>query len=438
MNDTIKKQGLFIFSLIGIVIVSLVLVTTFAYQTLQVEYKENSKEDLNLKVGTLDVSFTSTRRINANNMPLLTDYKTADYTEFIINNEKSTEDTMYLIKLINLEYSNSLKSSDFKYTLVNVNNDNTLSIIGEGDFSELSTNEFELNTNYGKYVYIEKGQKQKIRLYLWLNETSENQNYLKKSYFKGMIELNSFFAADVTPKEFTKLKLYGTEEGFGKYSEETKQYIIDIKANPKNIYQTENINDINLNGITLTKRDNIFSLNGISNNKTSIDLPQVILENNSYDINIEILKGSINQNFKVDVYNNEKILMDTIEINNDTKKYMKTINNTSRGIYFVINSEINTNYDNYDFKININNVNTSKETISKRINLNEPLKCIDSKCDYIDFINNKIVRYIKNNQILKEPIETYINSTNLTDFVDKDILATDGIKNNTLEISYNK
>lgn len=69
MNDTIKKQGLFIFSLIGILIVSLVLVTTFAYQTLQVEYKENSKEDLNLKVGTLDVSFTSTRRINANNMP---------------------------------------------------------------------------------------------------------------------------------------------------------------------------------------------------------------------------------------------------------------------------------------------------------------------------------------------------------------------------------
>ena len=56
----------------------------------------------------------------------------------------------------------------------------------------------------------------------------------------------------------------------------------------------------------------------------------------------------------------------------------------------------------------------------------------------IDFINNKIVRYIKNNQILKEPIEKYINSTNLTDFVDKDILATDGIKNNTLEISYNK
>lgn len=438
MNDTIKKQGLFIFSLIGIVIVSLVLVTTFAYQTLQVEYKENSKEDLNLKVGTLDVSFTSTRRINTNNMPLLTDYKTADYTEFIINNEKSTEDSMYLIKLINLEYSNSLKSTDFKYTLINVNNDNTLSIIGEGDFSELSTNEFELNTNYGKYVYIEKGQKQKIRLYLWLNETSENQNYLKKSYFKGMIELNSFFSADITPKEFTKLKLYGTEEGFGKYNQETKQYIIDIKANPKNIYQTENINDINLNGITLTKRDNIFSLNGISNNKTSIDLPQVNLENKSYDINIEILRGSINQNFRIDVYNNEKILIDTIEINNDTKKYMKTINNTSRRIYFVINSEINTNYDSYYFKININNINTSKETISKRINLNEPLKCIDSKCDYIDFINNKIVRYIKNNQILKEPIEKYINSTNLNDFVDKDILATDGIENNTLEISYNK
>lgn len=438
MNDTIKKQGLFIFSLIGIVVVSLVLVTTFAYQTLQVEYKENSKEDLNLKVGTLDVSFISTRRINANNMPLLTDYKTADYTEFIINNEKSTEDTMYLIKLINLEYSDALKSSDFKYTLINVNNDNTLSIIGEGNFSELSTNEFEFNTNYGKYIYIEKGQKQKIRLYLWLNETSENQNYLKKSYFKGMIEINSFFAADITPKEFTKLRLYGTEDGFGKYNEETKQYNVDIIANPKNIYKTDDINDINLNAVTLTKKDNVFSINGTTNNKTSIELPQTILESKSYNINIEILKGSINQNFKIDIYNNEKILLDTIEINNDTKKYIKTINNTSSGIYFVINSETNTNYDNYDIKISITNTEYSRESISKRINLDEPLKCIDSKCDYIDLINNKIVRYIKNNQVLKEPSEMYINSTNLTDLVDKDILATDGIKNNTLEISYNK
>ena len=165
------------------------------------------------------------------------------------------------------------------------------------------------------------------------------------------------------------------------------------------------------------------------------EIPKEILINDN--INIEILKGSINQNFKIDIYNNEKILLDTIEINNDTKKYIKTINNTSSGIYFVINSETNTNYDNYDIKISITNTEDSKESISKRINLDEPLKCIDSKCDYIDLINNKIVRYIKNNQVLKEPSEMYINSTNLTDLVDKDILATDGTKNNTLEISYN-
>ena len=253
-----------------------------------------------------------------------------------------------------------------------------------------------------------------------------------------MIEINSFFAADITPKEFTKLRLYGTEDGFGKYNEETKQYNVDIIANPKNIYKTDDINDINLNAVTLTKKDNVFSINGTTNNKTSIELPQTILESKSYNINIEILKGSINQNFKIDIYNNEKILLDTIEINNDTKKYIKTINNTSSGIYFVINSETNTNYDNYDIKISITNTEYSRESISKRINLDEPLKCIDSKCDYIDLINNKIVRYIKNNQVLKEPSEMYINSTNLTDLVDKDILATDGIKNNTLEISYNK
>ena len=67
MKDIIKRQHIFVFALIGIVVVSLALMTTFAYQTLGVELKNGSSDEVTLKSGVLDVSFTTTRRINLSN-----------------------------------------------------------------------------------------------------------------------------------------------------------------------------------------------------------------------------------------------------------------------------------------------------------------------------------------------------------------------------------
>ena len=97
MLDTINRQKLFFISLIGIVVVSLVMITTYAYQTLQVEYKDNSKEDLTVNAGVLDVTYTKTKTIEINNMPLLPNYKTADYLEFTLDNTKSTSNVAYNI-----------------------------------------------------------------------------------------------------------------------------------------------------------------------------------------------------------------------------------------------------------------------------------------------------------------------------------------------------
>lgn len=209
MKDIIKNQKLFFISLIGIVVVSLSLISTYAYQSLQVEYK--GKEELLVKAGVLDVSFTSTRRINLKNMPLSTNYINNDYTEFIIDNTNSTNEVSYKIRLVDLDYTKSLISNDFKYTIVRVNN-NDLEVLGEGSFINLVNNEYDFNTNTGEYINIKTGEKQTIRIYLWLNETQDNQNYLENSYFKGIIEINSVFTRDLESKTYAKFNIYGNTE----------------------------------------------------------------------------------------------------------------------------------------------------------------------------------------------------------------------------------
>lgn len=209
MKDIIKNQKLFFISLIGIVVVSLSLISTYAYQSLQVEYK--GKEELLVKAGVIDVSYTSTRRINLKNMPLSTNYINNDYTEFIIDNTNSTNDVSYKIRLVDLDYTKSLISNDFKYTIVRVNN-NELEVLGEGSFINLVNSEYDFNTNTGEYINIKTGEKQTIRLYLWLNETKDNQNYLENSYFKGIVEINSVFTRDLESKTYTKFNIYGNTE----------------------------------------------------------------------------------------------------------------------------------------------------------------------------------------------------------------------------------
>lgn len=209
MRDMIKNQKLFFISLIGIVVVSLSLISTYAYQSLQIEYK--GKKELLVKAGVLDVSFTSTRRINLKNMPLSTNYINNDYTEFIIDNTNSTNDVSYKIRLVDLDYTKSLISNDFKYTIVRVNN-NELEVLGEGNFINLVNNEYDFNTNTGEYINIKTGEKQTIRIYLWLNETQDNQNYLENSYFKGIVEINSVFTRDLESKTYTKFNIYGNTE----------------------------------------------------------------------------------------------------------------------------------------------------------------------------------------------------------------------------------
>ena len=308
MNSIIKRGRIFFISLLALVVISVTLMTTFAFQTMNVSIKKGTDE-LKVKAGILDVDYTSIERINMKNVALVKSYKLGDYTEFKVGNTKSTESVVYKIKLVNLEYSESLKTSNFKYTLF-INNE----LVSEGDFSSLNSNEFTIKTDLNDYNYIEVGNTDNVRLYLWLESTDNNQNYLKNSFFKGNIEIESIFAKDSLIKFFTKFNIYG-------------------------------------------------------------DL------------------GTI------------------------------------------IEDKSDSNYGKY--LINVND---------EEIILNEPLRCVEDVCDYIDLIGKKVIRKVmidtKDNNSKKlmdsSKIEK-IDGINLLDYIDKEIIITDGVKEaDNIEIEYNK
>lgn len=196
MKETIKRQRLFFISLIGIVVVSLVMGTTFAYQTIVIDKQEGASTDVSLNIGKLNVSYTkNNENIYLTNMQLLNNYKSADYIELVINSNDSTDDVAYQITLKGLEYSPILASADFKYTLTELIDENEVHI-KTGDFSSLTSTEFTLMD--GNFKYLKKGNSQTIRLYLWLEETSEVQNDFEKATFKGQIQISSVYANETT------------------------------------------------------------------------------------------------------------------------------------------------------------------------------------------------------------------------------------------------
>ncbi|MBQ3021201.1 MAG: hypothetical protein IJD92_03150 [Bacilli bacterium] len=192
MKDTIKRQSMIIISIIGIVVVSLIMGLTYAYQSVNVTYSEGSDDDLTVKAGVLDVSFVASSRINETNLELMNDYTNAKYSEFTVTNNSSYY-VSYYISLTDMTCSSALTSPDFKYTLTKVNGSKE-DFIYTGDFSSLDcTQDYELMLDGSKYRTLSLNKSETLRLYLWLEETDEDQNILENTTFKGKIQINSTF-----------------------------------------------------------------------------------------------------------------------------------------------------------------------------------------------------------------------------------------------------
>ena len=313
MKNDKKRQILFFISLIGIIVVLLTMGTTFAYQTIIVDYKEGSDNDLSLNAAKLDIDYTAGDKIELTNMPLLKDYKTADYTEFTIDNKNSSGDIAYSIDLTNLEYSKNIVSSDFKYTLVLINGESK-NIIGSGDFSTLTGNTFKLYFNLGAYRILGKGNNETVRLYLWLKETENDQNGLESTSFKGQIQISSMFSSDVNSIKTLSIKGNSVQDNLFDPNTITEGYYYDDLGN----YTTSslgfvsdyiNVNagtDYTIKGINNYSSNSNFRINYFDSNKNWLSsmvysilsnayiLKNVIVPENAHYVRISSVKVNVN------------------------------------------------------------------------------------------------------------------------------------------------
>ena len=389
MNNIIKNGRLFFISLLLLVVISVTLLTSFAYQTLNVSLKEGTDE-LKIKSGVLDVNFNATRRIDINNVSLVNNYYLANYIEFDIDNTKSTESVLYKVKLVDLDYSSSLKTKDFKYVLERKDLDGTYSIISEGDFSNLNGKVFELGTSLDNYIYINTDTIDYLRLYLYLESTNEDQNYLENSYFKGLIEIESIFAKDSVSRFVTKFNIYGNS---------TKENNITTFLGKLVTDEEENLNKykISINDQSFYLNEPLRCISGLCD--------YIDLVNNRVVRQVGVLKLDGSESWKkVDDNIHDSYYLDDVKFNNNLieSDLLKNILIDNVGRLVVVYSDAN--------KSDINS--------------------------FIDYLNsNDISIYYA---LDKTQIE-YIKRVDVINYVDKDIVATDGVLNSSkIEIIYNR
>lgn len=429
MKETIKKQRLFFISLIGIVIVSLAMSLTYAYQTVQIDKIDGADTDLTIDVGLVDVTFKKTTdSINLTNMPLLKDYKSADYVELEIDNQNSTANVAYQLVLKELTYSPNLATKDFKYTITRILGDKEF-VINSGDFSSLSnaepfTTSVELNMHYNTYNFVDKGKKDTIRLYLWLEETSEEQNSLENNSFQAKINIQSTFTNIIKNSEINKFNIYGnnllvyqegtTEQGpttpatieflGSKVTDETSEYYgkyeVGINVKSKNLWKTD-INNMTMNGVTLTTMpDGTIYLNGTCTSSVNFLANTISLSEGTYSLSANNTQNNGISQAIVQIYSaTTKESLTCYDNTNNSKN--ENVSLTASDDYVLrIRIENGKTYENYIIKPQLEEGTTIteyvpyKEPKSYSIYLDEPLKKVDNYSDYIDVVNNKVVRKI--------------------------------------------
>ena len=421
-----KRTILFFVSLIGIVVTSLLLVSTYAYQTVQTKYEDETKSNLGgdtgIEVGNLEVNYTASNKIELTNMTFLPDYKTADYVEFTIDNTKSTYGVGYQLELINLTYSSTLVTNIFKYTITQVTSNGDF-VIGHGDFSGLTGKSINLPFTLNKYRFIEKGTSETLRLYLWLEETNNAISGLKNSNFKGQIKVTSLFSNEINEKFYTKLKVGGNSiQDTGTLGEPSPTNLVPIESLGTLVTDESSENYGKYEIPIKVSGKNLFSkqdYEGVVNwGSSNFGIVKVNVEKNKYYTfslksfeRIDPIEGG---NIVMYIYNNEALAetgrVATFLLNNTGtsepaynpfKVNINSGDNTE--LYFKIRNTSGTSTN-----IKVNGMMLEKgasvtafepyiEPINTSVYLDEPLRKVGEVSDYLDFVNQRVVRNIKKN-----------------------------------------
>lgn len=270
-------------------------------------------------------------------------------------------------------------------------------------------------------------------------KTGETHTYtLTLSYNETYLDQSDDMAKTIEAKvnirdsefNYTKLNIYGNTEGLGTLvNDETNRfngkYKIDIKSIGKNLFDKNNPNLIG---------------GYISNKKLLAYTPTIgsfatfvlnCKQNTTYTVSRQI----IGQRFVVTSGENPPAadIFFTNELVGYTKESL-TITTGERDKYLYV-WFYNSQYDTYTYEKLMEEIQveecptaTSYEPYEEEvysIYIDEPLRCLDSTCDYVDLVNKKIIRRIKNDNgtlsILDNTMEEKIQS------VDSDLLINRNI-----------
>ncbi len=254
---------------------------------------------------------------------------------------------------------------------------------------------------------------------------------------------------------YNKLNIYGNTDGLGTLvSNDTDRfngmYKVDIKSVGKNLFNLDkctttyaNLDEYSLENNILTAKGaeglkvyahsagafaiNINNLKIPSNQTYTISFYVTLLEIGKYNKNISILIYDNNSKYLSYVFNN-------LELNKKIKVYY-TFNHNSNSLLKTIILRLNNNKNIIDLnsiQIEKNDIMTDYEPYSENvysIYIKEPLRCLSDVCDYVDLVNKKVIRKIKDDNgtlsLLDNVVEEKIQSIDTDILTDRNIVVDD-------------
>ena len=176
----------------------LIIGASYAIYTIE-DTEQKSEEKVNLQTSNLEVEFEANEYITNKNGRLIAPDEVnerADFSLFTIRNSAETSNNIkYSISISEIEttYDETIKkyplmSKDFKWKLVRITND-LETPVSEGTFEGVTTDNLEITNNID--LTLAPNEEVTYKLYIWLEESNENQNHLLNRTFKSKITINS-------------------------------------------------------------------------------------------------------------------------------------------------------------------------------------------------------------------------------------------------------
>lgn len=387
---------------------------TYAYFTAKVKGNENDKS-VEVSAGKLELTYA-----NGNGNIMVENIEPGDDIKekiFTVENTGDGDIEHYDVILENV-VNNLYNFDDMTYTITCESNKGTCNSF-EGVFP-LYDNPIATNK-------ISVGEVHTYTLKLNYNETNVDQSIDMNKNIEAKVNIRD------SEKNYTKLNIYGkTILTDGK---ETKSlgtlvvddesrfngmYSVDLKLTLKNMFNvndTESLNIAKANYSEYSFDNNVITVMGnegmqayawsagqigimINNKKLkagntyTFSFDTTLLEVGKYSKKIQIAVGYNS----TETYFNYNKVIDTLELNKKVRSY---ITFTPKEDVDKITFRLNNNkiaIDLNSFQIEKGDKMTSYSPYIEttyRLYLREPLRCLDDKCDYIDYMNKKVVRCIK-------------------------------------------